>query len=241
MREPALRGVSVGVTAIVLLLGVAAPAFAQGFYYKEIKRDERIYVFNIAAEAERFEKTGEMGRGLTRPGAGPNGETVVGDSERALQLFFFKHGISEVVPEPPAPIQRVEWRDGKTRITTDFAYLEMSNRTQVRYTHEFPDETAAALPGTASPGDSRGSFTLRRVKMKLEGWIWRPPDVAPAPAVLPPSCRASRTSCSSTGRPSPAPTSAPSSRTRTSPGIRRAWGNSGSSRASSRSRSGGSR
>ena len=54
----------------------------------------------------RFEKSGEMGRGVTRPGVGPNGETVVGDSERALQLFFFKHGISEAVPEPPPPIQR---------------------------------------------------------------------------------------------------------------------------------------
>ena len=109
----------VGLATMVLLVAVVASAFAQGFYYKEIKRDDRIYVFNIAAEAERFEKTGEMGRGITRPGTGPNGETVVGDSERALQLFYFKHGISEVVLEPPAPVQRIEWRDGKTRITTE--------------------------------------------------------------------------------------------------------------------------
>ena len=44
-----------------------------------------------------------MGVGITKPGAGPNGETVVGDNERALQLFFFKHGISEPVPDPPPP------------------------------------------------------------------------------------------------------------------------------------------
>ena len=79
-----------------------------------------------------------MGMGLTRPGVGPKGETVVGDSERALQLFFFKHGISEAVPEPVQPVQRIEWRDGKTRITTDIAYLEISNRIQVRYTQENP-------------------------------------------------------------------------------------------------------
>ncbi|HSK10482.1 MAG TPA: hypothetical protein VK911_12960, partial [Vicinamibacterales bacterium] len=30
----------------------------------------------------------------------PSGEMVVADSERALQLFFFKHGISEPVQEP---------------------------------------------------------------------------------------------------------------------------------------------
>jgi hypothetical protein len=72
-------------------------------YYKEIRKGDRIYVFNDAAEAERFERSGEMRRAITRPGAGPNGETVVADSERALQLFFFKHDIAEPVPEPPPP------------------------------------------------------------------------------------------------------------------------------------------
>jgi hypothetical protein len=171
--------------AALLVVVASSPARGQGFYYKEITRDGRIYVFNLAAEAERFEKTGEMGRGLTRPGAGPNGETVVGDSERALQLFFFKHGISEVVIEPPAPIQTIEWRDGKTRITTNLAYLEISNRIQVRYTHELPDDISPILPGTTAAGDSKGSFRIRRAKLKLEGWFWRPPDVAPAPAILP--------------------------------------------------------
>jgi hypothetical protein len=170
----------------MVMVGTAASAAAaQGLYYKEMERDGRIYVFNNAEEAARFEKTGEMGRGLTRPGAGPNGETVVGDSERALQLFFFKHGISEAVPEPPAPIQIVEWRDGKTRIATNLAYLEISNRIQVRYTHEFPDDVSPVLGGVANAGDSRGSFRIRRAKLKLEGWFWRPPDVAPAPAVMP--------------------------------------------------------
>ena len=87
--------------APLLMVILGAPLVqAQGFYYKEILKDGRIYVFNIAEEADRFEKSGEMGRGITRPGVGPNGETVVADSERALQLFFFKHGISEPVPEP---------------------------------------------------------------------------------------------------------------------------------------------
>jgi hypothetical protein len=187
MRMSFGRRVRVTFVALVATLGVvflAAPTGAQGLYYKEITRDGRIYVFNTAAEAARFEASGEMGRALTRPGAGPKGETVVGDSERALQLFFFKHGISEEVPEPVVPRQLVEWRDGKTRITTDLAYLEVSNRVQVRYTHDFPDE-AVTLPGTAAAGDPVGSFRIRRAKLKLEGWLWHPPGVAPAPVTQP--------------------------------------------------------
>jgi phosphate-selective porin OprO and OprP len=176
MREMASRSVWLSGIAVVLLIASVPQANAQGFYYKEIRKDDRIYVFNVADEANRFEKSGEMGKGaLTRPGVGPNGETVVADSVRALQLFFFKHGISEVVPEPPAPVQRIEWRDGKTRITTDLAYLEISNRIQARYTHEFPDESIT-FPGQG-PGDSRGSFTIRRAKFKLEGWFWRPTNL----------------------------------------------------------------
>ena len=77
-----LRAIVAGSIAAWLVLS-ATSAFAQGMYYKEITKDGRIYVFNVAANAERFEKTGEMGIGITKPGAGPNGETVVGDNERA--------------------------------------------------------------------------------------------------------------------------------------------------------------
>ena len=158
--------------AVALLLLTAVSVAAQGFYYKEIVKDGRIYVFNNAANAERFEKTGEMGIGITKPGVGPNGETVVGDSERALQLYFFKHGIAEVVVDPVVPVQTIVWRDGKTRITTDNAYLEISNRVQVRFTEELPDDNTQ-LAGTAERGDSRGSFRIRRAKFKLEGWMIR--------------------------------------------------------------------
>lgn len=166
-------GVLTQVLCAAALVLVAVPsAFAQGFYYKEIRKDERIYVFNVAANAERFEKTGEMGVGITKPGVGPNGETVVGDNERALQLFFFKHGISEPVADPVVPIQTIVWRDGKTRITTDNAYLEMSSRVQVRFTEELPDDNTQ-LAGTPAKGGQRPSFRIRRAKFKLEGWMMR--------------------------------------------------------------------
>jgi hypothetical protein len=145
-------------------------AHAQGFFYKEIHRDGRVYVFNIAANADRFERTGEIVGGITKAGAAVNGETLVGDNERALQLYFFKHGMSVAVPEAPAA--SVVWRDGKTRITTEAAYLEIGSRIQVRYTHEDPDDSSR-LAGTGEPGDSRGSFRIRRAKFKLEGWMLR--------------------------------------------------------------------
>jgi hypothetical protein len=156
-----------------LALG-ATPALAQGMYYKEVVKDGRIYVFNVAANADRFEKSGEAGVGITKPGVGPNGETVVGDNERALQLFFFKHGISEPVPDPPQPVQTIVWRDGKTRITTDNAYLEMSSRIQVRFNFDDPNENLTLpVAGGLEPGDARGSFRIRRAKFKLEGWMLR--------------------------------------------------------------------
>jgi phosphate-selective porin OprO/OprP len=170
---------------VIAAIGFSVPVFGQGFYYKEIEKDGRIYVFNNAARAELFEKSGEIGIGITKPGAGPNGETVIGDSERALQLYFFKHGIAEAVPEPTPPVQIITWSDGKTRITTNLAYLEISNRIQTRYTQEFPDDLSPILTGTAAAGDTRGSFRVRRAKFKLEGWFWRPPEVAPSPRTMP--------------------------------------------------------
>jgi phosphate-selective porin OprO/OprP len=166
------RTILVAALSALMLAAGAAHARAQGFYYKEVLKDGRYYVFNNAAEAEAWEKSGEMGRAITRPGAGPNGETVIADSERALQLFFFKHDISEAVPEPAPPTMRLEWRDGKTRITTDNAYMELGNRVQIRYTQELPDDSVT-LPGTGGPGDARGSFRIRRAKTKFEGWVWK--------------------------------------------------------------------
>ena len=166
--------------AMLTAMAVGVPASAQELYYKEIRRGGRIYVFSNAAEAERFEKTGEMGAGITRPGTGPNGETVMGDNDQALEVFYLKHGISEAVPEPAQPALPIAWRDGKTRITTPNAYIEISNRVQVRYTHEFPDDSVT-LAGTAGRGDSRGSFRIRRAKFKMEGWLLIPPATGAQP------------------------------------------------------------
>ncbi len=167
--------ISLGATVAVWFLAAAlsSTAFAQGFFYKEVVKEGRIYVFNLGAEYERWVATGETGRAITRLNFGPAGETVVFDSEEAIDLYNFKHDIAEVVVKPKPPRLEVVWRDGKTRITTDSAYLEMSTRLQTRYTHELPDD-AVQLSGTANKGDDKGSFRIRRAKFKLEGWAMKP-------------------------------------------------------------------
>jgi phosphate-selective porin OprO and OprP len=173
MSSKTARHSRVLAAALAVLLGLATGSWAQGLFYAEETREGRIYVFNVKDNWERFKASGETGTGLTRLGVGPNGETVYADNETALELYFFKHGIQESVERPKTPTQKIEWRDGKTRITFDNAYLEISNRLQMRYTHELPDD-AVTLPGTADPGDSRGSFRIRRAKFKVEGWIFKP-------------------------------------------------------------------
>jgi hypothetical protein len=95
-------------TAMAFLVGVGltASAWAQNFFYREIAKDGRIYVFAIAKEAEAFEKSGEMGKSLTRLGYGPNGETMIFDSEDAIGLYNLKHDrpgdpTAIKAPEPP--------------------------------------------------------------------------------------------------------------------------------------------
>jgi len=81
---------------VALLVGVllAAGADAQTFYYNEVTKDGRIYVFADASRYDAFVKgeATQNGPVITRDGYGPNGETVVFDSENAINLYNFKHG-----------------------------------------------------------------------------------------------------------------------------------------------------
>jgi phosphate-selective porin OprO/OprP len=164
-----------------------SPAFAQGTtFYREVAKDGRIYVFNIPSEFTLWEKSGEMGKGITKLNYGPNGETMVFDSVEAIHLYNFKHdrpGDAGKLAEPPAPkpVQKIGWKDGKLTWETDSASIVMTNRVQMRYTREMPDDVttlAVGVPvsGTAQPrdkGDARDSFRIRRAKTKFEGWFWK--------------------------------------------------------------------
>ncbi len=55
--------------------------------YQEIRKDGRIYVFNSLTRKEDFEKSGEVGKSIIKIGYGPNGETVIFDSDEAVQEY----------------------------------------------------------------------------------------------------------------------------------------------------------
>lgn len=77
-----------------LLLVASATARAGSFFYTEVVKGETIYVFASQKNFQKFESKGEMGKNwVTRPGYGPNGEVVVFDSEDAINLYNFKHGL----------------------------------------------------------------------------------------------------------------------------------------------------
>jgi hypothetical protein len=92
-----------GLLAVAALAALAGGAFAQTMFYNEVVKDGRIYVFAIGQRFDLFAKSGgaEIGQALTRPGYGPSGETVVFDSEDAINLYNYKHGLpGEYFPKP---------------------------------------------------------------------------------------------------------------------------------------------
>jgi hypothetical protein len=117
------------VTAGALLLGlaVATSSWAQNMFYREVEKDGRLYVFAVMSSFEPFEKSGEMGKSITRLGYGPNGQTVVFDSEDAINLYNFKHNLpGEVFAKPkeaPKPKQEPVAKVGGT-IFADYTYQD---------------------------------------------------------------------------------------------------------------------
>jgi hypothetical protein len=114
------------VAALAALVGVAA---AQTMFYNEVAKDGRIYVFAIGQRFDAFEKSSgaEIGQAITRPGYGPAGETVVFDSEDAINLYNYKHGIpGEYFPKPKpaaAPVDNFKIAVGST-IFADYTYQD---------------------------------------------------------------------------------------------------------------------
>jgi hypothetical protein len=117
------------VAALAAGLALAAGASAQTMFYNEIAKDGRIYVFAIGQRFDAFQKSGgaEIGQAITRPGYGPNGETVVFDSEDAINLYNYKHGIpGEYFPKPkeaPKPAENFKIGVGAT-IFADYTYQD---------------------------------------------------------------------------------------------------------------------
>jgi hypothetical protein len=87
------------------LLTAAASAQGTDLYFQEIRRDGRIYVFNTPERYNAFMASGNMGKAITLPDRGPNGETVIAQNETALDLFLFKHNLPAYNRPTPKPAE----------------------------------------------------------------------------------------------------------------------------------------
>jgi len=74
-----------------------------------------------------------------------------------------------VVEEVPGP--QVQYKDGQLSLEFDNGGFGLSNRLQLRFTDQLPNDSSQ-LPGTLSPGTSKGSFRIRRYEPQVQGWIY---------------------------------------------------------------------
>src|SRR5512141_487609 len=156
----------------VALLVAAAPAVAQGLWYKEVEKDGRIYVFNTDKKYGEWLVSNDMGVAITMIGNGPNGETVVAENETAIDLYNLKHdrpGYVRPAPKPaaaPAPPTLLRWgTEGE---------LKFGLLLQAWYV---TDDSPLAIPTGTSTSSTLGNyigantFRLRRAEMKLNGKV----------------------------------------------------------------------
>ncbi len=68
-------------------------------FYREVEKDDRIYVFARRRQLEIWEASGEIGnQATTQIGEGPGGKTLVFESDDARSLYSLRHGL------PPADV-----------------------------------------------------------------------------------------------------------------------------------------
>lgn len=74
-------------------------------FYREIEKDGRLYVFARQSTLESWAESGELGnQASTHIGAGPQGETVVFDSDDARVLYAQRRGLEVPALPPGGPI-----------------------------------------------------------------------------------------------------------------------------------------
>ena len=83
--------------------------------YNEVTKDGRLYVFASATRYEAFTRSNgaDRGRSSSGQGHGPNGETVVFDSQDAINLYNFKHGLPGESFAKPEESKKSEYPSGK--------------------------------------------------------------------------------------------------------------------------------
>lgn len=65
----------------------------------------------------------------------------------------------------------ISYKDGQATVEFENGQIRFTNRLQLRYTLQLPDEDAT-LPGGDGPGRAKSSFRLRRYEPQFSGWIY---------------------------------------------------------------------
>ena len=172
MRHRAGRVFFVCAAVVLAFAALSAPALAQDTYFKELKIDGRIYVFASEPAYRAYEASKELAVGtITRPGYGPNGETVVFDGPRAVEIYNQKYGKTDAPPQEVKTTDvklpfDIKYRMPGLRITFPKFEMNWVNRMQIRYTYDDQDIT--------TPQNNKGTFRIRRFRSKWDGWIYTP-------------------------------------------------------------------
>lgn len=157
-----------GLVALVVLFHmVPTQAFAQGSgatFYVEEPKDGRIFVFYYMNRYAEWKQGGEIGASITRISYGPNGETVVFDSNEAVNMYNYKHNLPletfKAPPAPPAPQDKLPYKFSGYMFG-DFYY------------NTGRDPGIALLPNVAAPfgPEDFNSFQFRRIYFTFDDQI----------------------------------------------------------------------
>lgn len=146
-------------------------------YYQEIRVEDRIYVFSTEKKFTTYQQSKDMGVGITRLGYGPAGETVIFEDAKAIEMFNRKYGKTEAPPEeiktPEIKLPfGVQYRMPGLRLSFAKAEINLSSRMQIRYTHEIFDDIRSPATPLPTSLEDKGSFRIRRMRVKFDGWIY---------------------------------------------------------------------
>lgn len=89
MRKFALVMFATLVLGLSMLSGCSSSPYAK-FGFNTMEKDGRLYVFSgmNSAEYQAFKREGDMVKRVTRPGAGPNGITIVAPDGDTIDRYL---------------------------------------------------------------------------------------------------------------------------------------------------------
>ena len=143
-----------------MLISFSSSARAQGMFYVEVKKENTIYVFNQMKAYKDFQENGQFMPQIMHAGAGPNGETLIFDSNEAINLYNFKHDIPGEVIEPAVSGATTTTPETQEKLPYRFSGLMFGDY----FYNTQRDDNIGSLPNVATGGakDLNG-FQFRRV------------------------------------------------------------------------------